>query len=158
MEDYEYKVIPAPQRTTKVKGAKTTGERFAHLLTEALNREAEEGWEYLRAEALPCEERKGLMSKKQSTQTVLVFRRALLPAEAPAVASQPPLHAGAADWPDPDAVAEAHAPAVPAQPAAHSVHAVPRFRAEPRLGQAGSMADEAATRREPALRAQRHED
>ncbi|MCC5971197.1 MAG: DUF4177 domain-containing protein [Pararhodobacter sp.] len=73
---YEYKVIPAPVRTAKVKGLKTTAERFAHLLEGAVNAEAVEGWEFLRAETLPCEERKGLTGTAKTFQTVLVFRRA----------------------------------------------------------------------------------
>lgn len=74
---YEYRVIPAPLRTAKVKGLKTSAERFAHLLEGAVNAEAGEGWEFLRAETLPCEERKGLTGVAKSFQSVLVFRRAL---------------------------------------------------------------------------------
>lgn len=75
---YEYKVIPAPARAERVRGMKTTAERFAHHLALAINAEAEEGWEYVRAETLPCEERKGLMGgTRRSTETVLIFRRAL---------------------------------------------------------------------------------
>lgn len=73
---YEYKVIPAPLRTIKVKGLKTPAERFAHLLEGALNAEVGEGWEFVRAETLPCEERKGLTGTAKSFQSVLVFRRA----------------------------------------------------------------------------------
>ena len=80
MKLYEYRVIPAPQRTQRVKGVKSTGDRFAHLLTDAINELAEDGWEYVRAETLPCEERKGLTKRENSMQTVLVFR--LMPAEA----------------------------------------------------------------------------
>lgn len=74
---YEYKVIPAPLRTAKVKGLKTTSERFAHLLESSLNEEAGAGWEFLRAETMPCEERKGLTGTAKSFQTMLVFRRSL---------------------------------------------------------------------------------
>lgn len=73
---YEYKVIPAPLRTVKVKGLSTPAERFAHMLEGAVNAEAGEGWEFLRAETLPCEERKGLTGTAKSFQSVLVFRRA----------------------------------------------------------------------------------
>jgi hypothetical protein len=80
---YEYKVIPAPARAEKQRGLKTTAERFAHSLAQAINAEAEEGWEYVRAEQLPCEERKGLMGGvRRSTETVLIFRRALAWVEA----------------------------------------------------------------------------
>lgn len=74
---FEYKVIPAPLRTAKVKGLKTTAERFAFLIENAVNAEAEGGWDFVRAETLPCEERKGLTGTAKSFQTVLVFRRAL---------------------------------------------------------------------------------
>ena len=78
---YEYKVIPSPLRTAKVKGLKTVAERFAHMLEEAMNSEALDGWEFLRSETLPCEERKGLTGTTKSFQSVLVFRRALHPGE-----------------------------------------------------------------------------
>jgi hypothetical protein len=72
---YEYKVIPAPLRTVKVKGLSTPAERFAHLLEGAVNAEAGDGWEFVRAETLPCEERKGLTGTAKSFQSVLIFRR-----------------------------------------------------------------------------------
>jgi len=72
---YDYKVIPAPARAQKLKGLKTTPERFAHLLSETLNQWAAEGWEFLRAETLPCDERKGLTGWRTTTQSVLVLRR-----------------------------------------------------------------------------------
>ncbi|WP_209425627.1 DUF4177 domain-containing protein [Pararhodobacter sp. SW119] len=75
---FEYKVIPAPARAEKVRGLKSVTERFAHSLTQAINAEAEDGWEYVRAESLPCEERKGIMGgTRRTTETVLIFRRAI---------------------------------------------------------------------------------
>lgn len=81
MKHYEYRVIPAPARTQRVKGEKTTEGRFAHLLTQAINEMAEDGWDYVRAETLPCEERRGLTKRETSMQTVLVFRRMSADAE-----------------------------------------------------------------------------
>ncbi|MXU65448.1 DUF4177 domain-containing protein [Oceanomicrobium pacificus] len=76
MASYEYKVIAAPRKTKKVKGVKALPERFAHNLAEAINAETFGGWEYLRAETLPIEEKPGFMkSKVEMFQTVLVFRR-----------------------------------------------------------------------------------
>ncbi|TCO69215.1 DUF4177 domain-containing protein [Rhodovulum euryhalinum] len=75
MTVFEYKVLPAPERARRAKGASGTGERFAVVLTEILNAMAAEGWEYLRAESLPCVERKGLTGRVETTQTMLVFRR-----------------------------------------------------------------------------------
>lgn len=75
MQRYEYKVIPAPNRGEKVRGLKTTGDRFAHAMTELMNDMAREGWEYLRADTLPCEERSGLTSRTTTYQNLLTFRR-----------------------------------------------------------------------------------
>jgi len=72
---YEYKVVPAPVRGLKAKGVKTPESRFAHALETAMNDLAKEGWEYVRADTLPCEQRDGLMSKTTVYQNMLVFRR-----------------------------------------------------------------------------------
>lgn len=75
MPHYEYKVIPAPTKAEKAKGVKTSEGRFAHTIEGALNRMGAEGWEYLRAELLPHEERSGLKAAQTKWRTVLVFRR-----------------------------------------------------------------------------------
>lgn len=80
MQAYEYTVLPAPNRGEKTRGARTGIERFAHALTREINRMALEGWEYVRAETLPCEERSGLTSRTTVYHNLLVFRRALAPA------------------------------------------------------------------------------
>lgn len=89
MPTYEYKVIPAPRRGEKAKGAKTTAERFAHALTLVMNDLARDGWEYLRADTLPCDERVGLTGKSTAFQNMLVFRRAR-DAASPLVAESAP--------------------------------------------------------------------
>lgn len=89
---YDYKVIPAPARTQKIKGLKTTPERFARLLSETLNQLAAEGWEYLRAETLPCEERKGFTGVRTTSQTVLILRR---PQQSAETAQRPALSVAA---------------------------------------------------------------
>jgi len=76
MPRYEYRVVPAPVRGEKARGLKTTADRFARAMTTLMNEMAVDGWEYLRAETLPCEERKGLTGKTVTDQHVLVFRRA----------------------------------------------------------------------------------
>ncbi len=90
---YEYKVVPAPARGLKAKGVKTSEDRFANALETAMNELAADGWEYLRADTLPCEQREGLMSKKSTVfQNMLVFRRAKAaarPAPRPAVTAPP---------------------------------------------------------------------
>ena len=82
MQQHEYTVIPAPARGEKTRGARSGAERFAHALTVEINRMAAAGWEYIRAETLPCEERSGLTSRTTVYHNVLVFRRRL-PALAP---------------------------------------------------------------------------
>ena len=77
MHRYEYRVVPAPKRGEKAKRAKTTGDRFALALTHLMNDLGAEGWEYLRADTLPCEERVGLPGKTTTFQNMLVFRRLL---------------------------------------------------------------------------------
>ena len=75
MRKFEYKAVPAPTTGTKAKGVKSTEDRFALSVTEVLNEMAEDGWEYLRAEMLPCDERKGLTGTQKTYQNVLIFRR-----------------------------------------------------------------------------------
>jgi len=95
MQRYEYKVVPAPVRGEKVKGIKGTDARFAYKLTELMNALARDGWEYLRADSLPCEERTGLTRSLTVTQlNLLVFRRMIaapvpVTAEAPAASAAP---------------------------------------------------------------------
>ena len=100
MSRFEYRVIPAPHQGTKAKGVKTTEDRFALSLTNLMNTEAEDGWEYLRAETLPCDERKGLTGTQTTYQNVLVFRRAVSAVE---VKSEPvrPLALGTPTQPAP---------------------------------------------------------
>ena len=75
MSKFEYKAVPAPTRGTKAKGAKSTEDRFALSITETLNEMAADGWEYVRAETLPCEERKGLTGTQTTYQNVFIFQR-----------------------------------------------------------------------------------
>lgn len=105
MSRYEYKVVPAPQKGQKTKGVKTPEGRFALSVEAVLNELAASGWEYLRAELLPSEERTGLTGSAIHWRNVLVFRRALeedsavvapvmdTPAvTAPAVVAAPPVN------------------------------------------------------------------
>jgi hypothetical protein len=74
---YEYWVVPAPRKGEKARGLKSTEERFALALTNVMNSMAAQGWEYHRADALPCDERSGLTGTKTTFHSVLVFRRGL---------------------------------------------------------------------------------
>jgi hypothetical protein len=87
MQRFEFKVIPAPKRGEKARGVKTTEERFALALTSLMNQLGAEGWDYVRADSLPCEERAGFTSTKTTFQNVLVFRR-VIEGLAPEVPSQ----------------------------------------------------------------------
>ena len=55
-----------------------------------MNDLARDGWEYLRADTLPAEEREGLMGRATVYLNMLVFRRPA-PAAAPAPRPEPPL-------------------------------------------------------------------
>lgn len=80
MQEYEYRIIAAPRRAKRAKGAKTSADKFAHTLTDIVNAEAEQGWEYMRADTLPADEKKGMLSSAiEVYQTVLVFRRRVKP-------------------------------------------------------------------------------
>lgn len=77
MQQFEYKVVPAPRRGEKARGTKTAPDRFALTLAALMNDLGREGWEYLRADTLPCEERVGLTGRTTVFQNMLVFRRVL---------------------------------------------------------------------------------
>ncbi|MEO8242339.1 MAG: DUF4177 domain-containing protein [bacterium] len=91
MQTYEYKVVPSPRKGEKSRAAKTTPERFALALTTLMNSLAGDGWEYLRADALPCDERVGLTGSKTTFQNMLIFRRLLVEVEdsAPLLLAEP---------------------------------------------------------------------
>ena len=93
MAQFEYKVVPAPLRGEKVRGAKTTQDRFAQALMTVMNDLGREGWEYLRADTLPCEERVGFTGRQTTFQHMLVFRRSMAAevAETPVAALPAPV-------------------------------------------------------------------
>ena len=96
---YEYKVVPAPTRGQKGKGVKGSEGRFANALELHMNTLAAEGWEFMRAETLPHEERSGLTSTTTTYRTVFVYRRAAT-SEEPA---EPPVQAPTAEPADVEA-------------------------------------------------------
>ena len=84
---FEYKVIAAPRHGVRTKGVKGPADRFAGAMENTINILAEDGWEYVRAESLPVDERHGItMRKTEIYQNVLVFRR---PVEIPGEAAAP---------------------------------------------------------------------
>lgn len=78
MTQYEYKVVPAPSKGTKVKGVKAPEDRFALVLQDLMNELGREGWMYLRADTLPSLERSGLTGSATNWRHVLVFQRPIL--------------------------------------------------------------------------------
>jgi len=99
---YEYKVVPAPRRGQKAKGVKGSDGRFAKKLEVVMNELASDGWEYIRTDTLPAEERKGLTKTVTVFQNVMVFRRkkynpvigepvAAVPAAAPTIQPETPI-------------------------------------------------------------------
>lgn len=133
VQRYEYKVVPAPRRGEKVKGAKTVEDRFAVALARVMNEQGAEGWEYLRADTLPCEERVGLTGKATHFHHMLVFRRALAPGAAAQTAATTPV-----------LVAEAPAGTPPALPPATAAVPGPTPAVGPAVGPL--VAPQASTR------------
>jgi len=122
---FEYKVVPAPTRGKKAKGLKTRADRFAHALAEVMNELAAEGWDYLRTDTLPSEERQGLTGRTTVFQNMLVFRRSAAATE----------NAGADAGPETpaidgvvDAIAETHAPKLPSAAEAQDAPEAPSAR------------------------------
>ena len=77
MPSHEYRVVPAPRRGIKAKGARRPEDRFAHAVESEMNRMAAEGWEYVRSDTLPRDHKAGWFSRPVTVyDTVLVFRRA----------------------------------------------------------------------------------
>lgn len=89
MPRYEYKVVPAPKKASKVKGVKGTDQRFATALAGIMNEYGAEGWEYQRTDTLPCEERQGLTGRVTTFQNMLVFRREVAAAATAAPGAAP---------------------------------------------------------------------
>ncbi|WP_298557551.1 DUF4177 domain-containing protein [uncultured Aliiroseovarius sp.] len=75
MTSYEYQVIPAPRKGKKARGVKGSEARFALAIQDVLNEASADGWEYLRTDTLPSEERSGLTGRATVYQNMLVFRR-----------------------------------------------------------------------------------
>jgi hypothetical protein len=78
MTEHEYKTVAAPRRARKLKGMRPGADAFAQTIQAVLNEEAAAGWEYLRAESLPCDEKPGFFGCRQEVlHSVLIFRRAI---------------------------------------------------------------------------------
>ena len=124
MAGYQYKTVAAPRRLKKVKGVKGKDALLAHAVEELIAVEAAQGWEYLRADSFPVEDKGGMFSKPVVTErAVMIFRKAI-------AAQQPVARPQAAPAPQP--IAQQPAP----QPAAHQAPPAQPQRAEPSIAPA----------------------
>ncbi|MEM1385676.1 MAG: DUF4177 domain-containing protein [Pseudomonadota bacterium] len=87
---YEYKTVGAPERGKRRRGARTRSDRAAVAVEEILNAQALAGWEYVRTDLVPVEERNGFFGRKQiAHRAVMVFRREKADANARASLTPP---------------------------------------------------------------------
>jgi|LGVF01.2.fsa_nt_gb hypothetical protein len=76
MSTFEYKTICTPRKALKIKGVKGADNRYAQTLTDVINAQSADGWEYFRAETLPVDEKSGMMGKTaEKYLSLLIFRR-----------------------------------------------------------------------------------
>ena len=76
MSTFEYKTICAPRKALKIKGVKGADNRYAQTLTDVINTQSADGWEYFRAESLPVDERSSMLGKMaEKYLSLLIFRR-----------------------------------------------------------------------------------
>lgn len=72
---FEYKCVGAPERPKRLRGT-SRSDRVALAMQEVINAEAVDGWEYLRTDLVPVEEKPGFFSRTQEVhRAVLIFRR-----------------------------------------------------------------------------------
>lgn len=77
MPRYEFKAVAAPRKGKGGKGIKGREAKFANALEETMNELGAEGWDYVRTDMLPCEERSGLLGHTTTDVHMMIFRRAL---------------------------------------------------------------------------------
>ena len=75
MARFEYKVVPAPRKGKSGKGISGKSAKYAHALSSLMNEMGQDGYEYVRADTLPFDERVGLATKTVTYQNMLVFHR-----------------------------------------------------------------------------------
>jgi hypothetical protein len=73
---FEYKCVGAPERPKRLRGTWSRSDRVALAMQEIIDAEAVDGWEYLRTDLVPVEEKASFFSRTQEVQrAVLIFRR-----------------------------------------------------------------------------------
>lgn len=75
MARYEYKTVSAPTRGEKARGLNSAEDRLAAAFERLLNRMAAEGWEFLRTERLPAEEKSAFGRATSIEAHLVIFRR-----------------------------------------------------------------------------------
>lgn len=74
--NYEYKCVGAPEEPRRQRGVRAWSDRVALAMQEVIAAEAVDGWEYLRTDILPVEEKDGFFSRaRRVNRAVLIFRR-----------------------------------------------------------------------------------
>ncbi|MGB0505567.1 MAG: hypothetical protein ACPGGK_05170 [Pikeienuella sp.] len=90
MPDFEYKTVAAPRRIKKVKGVKGRGESLAAMIEAIIQDESAGGWDYLRTDIFPVDEKPGWFSSRAEVHKgVMVFRRGVPERQVAAVQSAP---------------------------------------------------------------------
>lgn len=73
---FEYKCVGGPERPRRLRGTHSRSDRVAVAMQEIIGAEAVDGWEYLRTDLVPVEEKAGIFSRPQEVhRAVLIFRR-----------------------------------------------------------------------------------
>jgi hypothetical protein len=73
---FEYKCVGAPERPKRLRGSWSRSDRVALAMQEIIDAEAVDGWEYLRTDLVPVEEKASFFSRTQEVhRAVLIFRR-----------------------------------------------------------------------------------
>ena len=147
MQSFEYRVVPAPRRPAKIRGARKPQDRFALTVEGEMNRLAQEGWEYVRSDTLPCEQKPGWFSRSVTVfETMLVFRRPMAQASGanhaaatmpPPVSLTPPAFIAA-----PTVAGDASA-TPPVAPPSRAVPAASRFTPLPAAARAANLTEPA---------------
>ena len=76
MSDTEVKVVAAPRRLKKVRGAKSTEDAVAQMMQDAIAEEAKGGWRFAGLSTVTMVKKRFLLKPKEHEATVMVFERA----------------------------------------------------------------------------------
>jgi hypothetical protein len=111
-----------------------------------MNRLAQEGWEYVRSDTLPCEQKSGWFSRPVTvSETMLVFRRPLAQASdaSHSAATMPRMSLTSPAFVAVPAVAEDPSATPPVAPPSRAVPAASRFTPLPAAARAANLTEPA---------------